>query len=473
MKTRHAQRWILVGVLLFAWAWRLSGLDYQSLWRDEMDSLIFATRPLAQALRMFLRPGENGPLYFLALRPWLMVMGHSEFALRFPSAWMGVLALPLLFVWGRKLFGVKVGAVAMLLLAVNPYHVWYSQEAKMYSLLVVLVLLALWMFMQALERGGWWRWLLWWALTSVCFYVHVLAVLVIPLQFLWFLFTRRWHVRWRSYALALLALIGPYIPLVWWQWKLFINPDFRTGHPFVPLLRMLQILFVAQVQGIPSRSGVWAFAPVFFLMLAALLLPANRKRQRGLLAVWWFFPPLALFLISLRIPIFTERYLIWILPAFLLWLAVGWAATWQMQRVVAVLVLGLLLVFQIGVGWQQSHRPIKSDFRAAAAYVRQQRQDGDILVFLMPYIRPTYRYYDPGPYPWFDAPYANRAPDAENLPSRLQSGVEGYDGVWLIESESELYDAQGLLRQWLETHATRDAEAHFTRVDVIHYRLSR
>lgn len=471
LAAHRERRWLLLALIMLGWGWRLFGLDFQSLWRDEVDSLLFATRPLAQALAMFTRPGENGPLYFFLLRPWLALAGHTEYAMRFPSAVAGVLALPLIFVWGRRLFGAKIGLLATLLLAVNPYHVWYSQEAKMYSLLVVLVMLALWAFVWALEKGGLGRWLLWLALTSISFYIHVLAVLVIPLQMLWFILQPQWRRRWRAYGLALAVLILPYVPLVWWQWKLFNNPTFRTGHPFVPLANMLQILFMAQIQGIPLQGGVWVYAPIFFLLLAAAFLPGGARRAKWLLACWWLFPPLALYLITLRTPLFSERYLIWIMPALLLGLALGAWNVARQQRWLAVVAVLAVLGLQVMVGWQQSHQPIKSDFRAAAAYVQQRRQTDDLLIFLIPYIRPTYQYYDPGPYHWLDAPYANRPADAALLPERLQKATAGVNGVWLIESEAEFYDAQGLLRQWLETNATRIDAASFTRVTVTHYRL--
>ena len=180
-------RVLVLLLLLGAWAWRLHALDFQSLWRDEVDSLLFATRPLARVLGNFTRPGENGPLFFLLLRPWLAWTGHSEFALRFPSALSGLLAIPLILVWGRRLFSPAAGLVAALLLASNPYHVWYSQEAKMYGLLVTVAMLALWVFSQALNRGGVWRWALWLVLTTTAIYLHVLAVLLVVVQSVWFL----------------------------------------------------------------------------------------------------------------------------------------------------------------------------------------------------------------------------------------------------------------------------------------------
>ncbi len=462
-------RLLIILLLLAAWAWRLYGLEAQSLWRDEVDSLRFATRDLPQVLAAFTRPGENGPLYYLLLRPWLALMGQSEYALRWTSVFAGLLALPLTFIWGRRLFNPTIGLIAALLLAVNPYHLWYSQEARMYALLVVMTLLALWSFANAVERGKWWRWLIWLALTTICIYIHVLSVLLVPLEIVWLLLIPRWRQRWRSYLLALALLILPYLPVVWWQWALLTDTNFNTGHPFVSLQRMVLTLFVAQVEGIAPRPGVWIFAPAIFLLLAALFYTRRWTRARLLALTWWLLPPLGVFAISLFSPVFTDRYLIWTLPALLILLAVGVFVVGKQYRWLAVIVLAALVGIQLWSGWRQMTEPIKSDFRSAAAYVSPLRQPDDLTLFLMPYIHHTYQYYDPGPYPWTEAPYANREPDASRLPDHLASQTEGYTGVWLIESEADFYDEQGLTRSWLDTHGALDAEAHFARVSVYHY----
>ena len=69
--TRAKYDWLLVGVVGLAFALRVAGLDSQSLWRDEIDAIRFATRTWDELLRMFVVPGQNGPLYYLELRPWL------------------------------------------------------------------------------------------------------------------------------------------------------------------------------------------------------------------------------------------------------------------------------------------------------------------------------------------------------------------------------------------------------------------
>ena len=96
MSKRHAF-WILVAVCLLAYVLRVLYLDGQSLWRDEVDAIRFANRPVDLLLGTFRTPGENGPLYYLLLRPWLVLAGLSEFSLRFFSLFFGVLAVPLTY----------------------------------------------------------------------------------------------------------------------------------------------------------------------------------------------------------------------------------------------------------------------------------------------------------------------------------------------------------------------------------------
>ena len=100
---RNIGRWAVLLIVLLAFAWRVLGLDRQSLWRDEIDAIFFSLQDLPALLSMFTEPGQNGPLYFLALRIWFGLVGTSEFALRFPSVVAGVVSIPLMWQVGRLL----------------------------------------------------------------------------------------------------------------------------------------------------------------------------------------------------------------------------------------------------------------------------------------------------------------------------------------------------------------------------------
>ncbi|MCD6289805.1 MAG: glycosyltransferase family 39 protein [Anaerolineae bacterium] len=475
---RRHRYWI--AALFTTWlslALRAWGLDFQSLWRDEVDALRFATQPWPKLLAMFTRPGENGPLFYLLLRPWLAIAGHSEYALRFPSLMMGVLAIPLAMTLAARMRLSRSARISLgLLMATNPYLIWYSQEGKMYALVTTLVLASTLAFVEALRRGGAWRWALYWLLTTLCFYVHVLAVLVIPMHMLWFIAgwssSRR---RWRGYAAALAGLTLPYLPLVWWQLKLWNSSRFNPGFPFIPLDQMAIVLLLAFTRGMQPTFNAWGTTPAVFLALSGLWLKDDRMPHRGTLITWillWLlFPPLALFAISLHVPLFTDRYLIWVAPA--LWILVAWGASLVARycQWIAWLALGSILALHIqGVGFQV-HTPIKSDFRQAAALVEGAREPGEIVMPIMPYIRYTYAYYAGNTTPLVDPPYTNAGATPEQVDAQMRRLLAGKAGVWLVISEENVWDKRHLVRAWLDEHGKAVLHARLARVEVIHYRL--
>ena len=132
----HRQRIYLLILTLMAFGWRAARLDFQSLWRDEVDAIYFAVRNLDETLRMFVQAAQNGPLYFLGLRPWFAVVGTSEFALRFPSVVAGALSTLLVWQVGRRplpaaprasmpttVAWVGVAEIGALFFALNPYQI--------------------------------------------------------------------------------------------------------------------------------------------------------------------------------------------------------------------------------------------------------------------------------------------------------------------------------------------------------------
>jgi hypothetical protein len=154
---------LLIGL---AFGLRVYPLAFQSLWRDEVDVLRFAMRPIAEAAALLLRPGENGPLFYLLLRPWLTAAGQTEFALRFPSAWAGTATVALLYALTRRLAGPQPALLAALFAATAPFLTWYSQDAKMYALITALIVLILWLAAETLRRGGLIRWAALYLVTS-------------------------------------------------------------------------------------------------------------------------------------------------------------------------------------------------------------------------------------------------------------------------------------------------------------------
>jgi mannosyltransferase len=153
----HAARWTrpaVVAVLVIAVVLRF--LASSPLWLDEAQTVVIAQKSLPH-LFSALREDGAPPLYYVFLHYWMAVFGTSTFAVRVPSGIFSVAALPLMFVAARR-FRVLDSSPwpAVLLLATCPFVVRYATEARMYSLVLLLVLIAVIAYERVWSVGGWW-----------------------------------------------------------------------------------------------------------------------------------------------------------------------------------------------------------------------------------------------------------------------------------------------------------------------------
>jgi 4-amino-4-deoxy-L-arabinose transferase-like glycosyltransferase len=521
---RRSGRLPLLTLILVAFAWRIQGLTVQSLWRDEVDAIYFALRELPTTLAMFVQAGQNGPLYFLALRPWFWLAGANEFALRFPSAAFGVLTIPLLWQVTRLLLSssaevegqgirqreaIGIPLLAATLLAFNPYQLWYSQEGKMYTLVTVLTLLATWLWLRGISGGGWWPWLGYLVTVSIAIYCHLLMIMLIPLHLLWFVIawpqSRR---RWRGYGLALAGLTLPYLPMLWWQWDLLWASDQRTGFQFTPLPTMLRTLLFNHSRGFLPNEELVMLVPIFFLGLAGVLLgvselPGGKDASKGnglelapwrrlLLVLTWLALPVAeIYVLSLFQPIFTDRYVIWIAPAAMILLALGAAVLYRNAGRLGVPLAALFVLYLLGfwlyAGWQQKTLTMKYDLRGAVSYVAERRQPETLLILQIPHMEWAYRYYSSDLQPdlftdsdarlgrWAQGLWTNHgAPDEQaraQVDAQMRQITAGATELWVLRSEVEMWDARHLMDAWLDQHGQVLEQAEFHGAQVKRYRM--
>ena len=367
----------------------------------------------------------------------------------------------------------------------------------MYSLVVALALTSIYCYLAALKQGRWYHWLAYVAATTAAFYVHLIAALLIPVQVLIFALGP-WNRRacWKPWLSSLAALTLPYLPLLAWQLPALLQVV-DTGYRFFPLHEMLLSLLADYSLGVAPPVTIWAVA-FFAALLAAGLLLLVRASRTGLrrtalwiLLCWLFVPLVAFFLITLRRPMFTTRYLIFVLPAYLLLLAAGVAAVGRRSRPLAVLSLAALLALN-GLGlWSQAHTPLKTDFRAATYHVIDRLAPGDLVLFQIPYGRHSFDYYverwsdlhrgtlpsafssatgktgNGSSYRWAEGLYTNAGMTPDEAAQQMADLTAGSPVVWLVATETSMWDTRGLVQGWLDEHATLADRAEFTRVTSI------
>jgi hypothetical protein len=195
------------------------------------------------------------------------------------------------------------------------------------------------------------------------------------------------------------------------------------------------------------------------------------NRWRLFLVIWLLLPVLLVYLISLRAPVFEPRYLIYIAPAFYLLTGLGVVALSRQSWAAAGLALAVVLSFSLLGVWVQATAPIKSDFRAAANYITIHRQSNMPIMFQMPYIRHTFDYYFDDQYVALEGPWTNGGESEADVQGKMERLLEAYPEVWVVASETWLWDSRDLTLSWLDQHAELMESASFTLVDVYRYNL--
>ncbi len=253
-------RW-LVGLMLVAALLRFITLSHQSLWLDESQAVHEVRLAFSPMLHAWSTTEWNPPLYLLIAWPWAKLFGTGEVGLRSLSALLGVAVVPLLYLSGRELVSRRAGLAAAALGAINPFMIWYSQEAREYMLLLVFCTASLWLFARA-WRAPSGRALAWWALAAaLALLTQYFAGFLIAAEGL--LLVYRARSRASVAALAVQAIVlAPFIP--------HVLPHIRRPTGFI-----VGVALSLRLQQIPVSFGLYPVyqdsAARYGLLAAALL----------------------------------------------------------------------------------------------------------------------------------------------------------------------------------------------------------
>jgi len=209
----------LFGAVALGLALRVYGIVTESIWLDEATSLMLARMDVG-SLVQWTAVDIHPPFYYLLLHYWIM-LGESDFMVRALSALIGVLNIVVIYYLGRTWFDERTGLIAALLLAMAPFHIWYSQETRMYALLTLLVSSSILLAIKFWRNCRWITWVGYVLVTIAALYTHYYALFGLLLANLIFLYLvvrrrvdRRLFLAWAGAQVALLFLFSPWIPIL-------------------------------------------------------------------------------------------------------------------------------------------------------------------------------------------------------------------------------------------------------------------
>jgi len=384
---------LLTAITLFGAFLCLLHLGQKSYWWDEIATIRFARMNPGDFLQSLWRFEANMSFYYLLVRGWIR-FGDSETWLRLLSAIFAIATIPAIYAAGRAVSGRVTGLLAALLLSVNAAHVAYAQEARGYSLLILLCTLSLLFFFQSGDAGT----------GNAVGYVIVSALAVY------------------AHFFAVFFLFAQWVSLLWLPGngahrKKFILPVSLTLVFIAPALYYMAFRRSAQLGSIPATKPSDLLQLLYFLVadlstfrkelgliyllcggLAVHRALSNRggaapseARWRILVLVLCTVLPVAiLFPVSFWSPLFLPRYFLICLPPLVLLAAAGLAGV---QPASVRLMIGALIVALSAFSLRWYYAQPKDDWRGVTRYLLQNVRAGDLIVGYPPGAEWPVQYY--------------------------------------------------------------------------------
>lgn len=187
---RRSHHLLLAGALVLAAVLRFTALGARSWWRDEAVTVELLRLPFGDLLRTIPESEGTPPLYYVLAWIWSRAFGDSEAGLRSFSALVGTLTVLVVYLAGRELISRRAGIVAAYLAASSPLLVWHDQDARAYSLLVLLSALSFLFFLRlrrapsALVTAGFT------AASALALLTHYFALFIVLPEIVWLLVSR-------------------------------------------------------------------------------------------------------------------------------------------------------------------------------------------------------------------------------------------------------------------------------------------
>ncbi len=439
---------MLAAILLFGFLIRLISLN-QSFWLDETAQAVLSRAPI---FSVDYAKDFQPPLYYVLSHMWMMLGIREEWFLRLPSVIFAVLTIYLTYILGQKLFNKNTGLIAAAMLAGSPFHLYFSQEFRMYSLLTLLCL-CLWITFLGK------KWKTFSLLIALSVFTHYFAFINIIALGTYTLITDKNTAKKTFMYIAIgLAPFLLWIPTLhkqvitahqlvslWPQWSEVANTGF---YKFLPLT------IAKWTVGMISPTNKMLYAVSVGMFLVATGIPLIFSRKNLFLISYFVIPLMIAWLGGLWLPAATPARIQFVLPAMYLLVAQGIHILSQKKQLKSVAILAFSIIMMLHVGYSgiylfdaKNHR---EDWRGAIAYTDDliKKDEGTAMTIFEAKWAPM---------DWYS-----------NVPQKYTGKSEPTsDNIILYTYLFEIFDPQQTVETSLQKDYTRIEEKDFRGVGIV------
>lgn len=313
---------------------RLVGLDYQSLWMDELYSVTLANSKNLNMLYGWLIKDVHPPLYSLFLHFWIKIFGESVVSVRLPSAIAGILSIYFMHKYANKFFSEEVSVMAAVMISFSYFGIYYSQETRPYSILLLLSISSTfyWLLLLLDKNPRRIDHVKYSVLAILASYIHYFGLLLVMVQIgSWFLYNLFTKKNIKHPAIVSFIIVFAYTPWLATMISTFLT--FGSGHFWISFPENLP-LFFRRYLGLLFRPLNYSLillvlVPLFVCFKGHLLntikfMKKHFKLQSHVFLLTAIITSVVVmsFIISIHSPVLTTRNLLIIAPFIYLFLAI-------------------------------------------------------------------------------------------------------------------------------------------------------
>lgn len=281
---------------------------------DEPFSIYHAQMDIHQIIE-HLYNGNNPPLFEIILHGWIKMFGISPFSVRFLPLLFSSLTASTLFILGNRFFNFKTGIIVALLFSFSNFHLFFAHEARVYSFFGLLTVWSMYLFMRWIRIQNNWKMLLLLILIdALLLYTHYFGFFVLVIQGLSVILIKELR---QPFFLKFL-LVGAGVFLLFLPNLMILFGRFSDSAS--------NGTWIEKPNGIESLYNMlWNFSnqPLTTVLCLLILVSAlikllirkdfkNIQTEKKIMAIWFLFPFFFMFGISYWIPMFLDRYLIFV-----------------------------------------------------------------------------------------------------------------------------------------------------------------
>ena len=318
---------IVYSVFSLAAVLRIYHLGYNELWFDEVFTY-YQTQSVTQ-----LTSDIQGLLFPVLANIWCKVFYFNEFNIRFSALIFGLLSLLFVYKLTKHLFNSKIAFISILLLSISPLHIWYSQEARGYTLYLFLSITSIYYLLKALENETFKCWIIFAVITVLNFCAYYASLLLlVPEGLFVLLYYRKFFKKWILYSSGVIGVaiilyilylkksIGFYIyETGFWLPKLMFGSiinvfdNFNLGYngsiPSYIFMRVISFVFmglgIIKMWFITKRSTIICCLFLFITLMTNILI--SIVSNRSIFLTRMFFNILPFYIIFVAAGIYSIR----------------------------------------------------------------------------------------------------------------------------------------------------------------------